>query len=138
MRVLLIEDNPGDVELLRLGFEESFEPARHLRFDVRADGRAGMTALCDAAQCATSPYQLIVLDLNLPVHSGFELLAFIKRHERLRNVPTVVLTSSDRPAERSRARALDADGYFLKPATFSGYVALVGSLGQYLVPSAPS
>ncbi len=137
MRILLIEDNPGDVELLRLGFEESFEErGRHLIFDVRMDGRSGMTALTDAAQRATPPYQLVVLDLNLPVYSGFDLLAFIKQHERLRNLPTVVLTSSNRPAERARARALDADGYFLKPSSFEGYVALVGSLGQYLVPHA--
>ena len=130
-RVLLIEDNPGDVELLRIGFDEG---RRQVALDVAGDGRTGLARLVDAARGVTPPWQLIVVDLNLPFYGGFELLAFIKRHERLRNVPAVVLTSSDRPAERVRARELDADGYFLKPTSFDGYATLIGALGQYLVP----
>ena len=71
-RMLLVEDNPGDVELLRQAFEEA-----HYKIDIIAasDGRRAMRLLDEAASASEQSYNIIILDLNVPYINGMELLA---------------------------------------------------------------
>lgn len=128
-RLLLVEDNPGDVELLRLAFEEA---GRHLEIESARDGREAMRLIDAASAAATPPYRLIILDLNVPIINGIELLARIKRDPRLAMVPTVILTSSSSPADRGTSERLQADAYLIKPISFGDYAAITNLLWGYL------
>ncbi len=77
-----------------------------------------------------------MLDLNLPKVNGLEILAYVRQHPRLAQVPTVVLTTSNRAQDREHARLLGAADYLVKPAVFSEFLDLVFGLRRFLVPAA--
>ena len=74
---------------------------------------------------------LILLDLKLPRRSGFEVLAWIKRHARLRRVPVVVLTSSKTSTDIERAYDLGANSYLAKPLRPEGLLSMVTQINSY-------
>jgi CheY-like chemotaxis protein len=67
---------------------------------------------------------LILLDLNLPLRSGFEVLAWVRAQPELRDLPVVIYSSSGRPEDRARATALGATDYLLKPSSGMGFVTV--------------
>lgn len=123
VRILLAEDNPGDVRLLRETLKES-RIRNHLdvvdngvdviRFLHRSDEFGGV-ALPD----------LILLDLNLPRKDGREVLAEIKSDPRLRRIPVVVLTSSKADEDIVRSYDLHANAYVTKPVGLDQFVDVV-------------
>lgn len=124
-QVLLIEDNPGDIELTRIAFEESglnvgLQTATSLREALR---------LLDELQ---APPDLILLDLNLGDGSGHDVLAKVRQEPDLAEVPVVIITTSDYPQDRARATALGATGYVVKPNSFDHFVDLVRGLEPLL------
>ncbi|HET9620025.1 MAG TPA: response regulator [Kofleriaceae bacterium] len=128
LRVLLVEDNPGDADLIRDTLEAS---ARPLDITVVGDGAAATDYLRQIADDPTYGHRrpdLVVLDLNLPRRDGRAVLTEIRRHPRLRPIPVVVLTSSD--AERDIVGCYEAGAscYVTKPgdlATFQGVVRAI-------------
>ena len=105
-QILLAEDNPADVYLIRTALEEH---GVKIPLQVAADGREVLEILDQQGQLAEPQLKLIILDLNLPRHDGIEIL------QRLReiggswpHVPVVVLTSSDSPRDRIAATELGA------------------------------
>ena len=101
-------------------------------FMQRALSRAGVSvnfqAVCDgdkavAYLAASPPYEnrplprLILLDLNLPARSGFEVLEWFREQPALQHIPVVIFSSSGRPEDRERARVLGASDYILKPTS---------------------
>jgi CheY-like chemotaxis protein len=112
--VLVIEDDPGAVRLLRTYLE-----AEGYEVEVAADGEAGLAA---ARAC---PPAAILLDVLLPGMDGWEVLRNLKADPGLRDVPVVVVTVVD---ERNVAMSLGAVDYFLKPVQRD---ALLARLGQY-------
>jgi chemotaxis family two-component system response regulator Rcp1 len=113
-RILLAEDNPGDVRL----FVEALN-GRNLQFDLTLaeDGQKALALVRSAAagDPANSP-DIIVLDVNLPKHNGDEVLRQVRAEPTLRSVPVVMLTSSESPADQARAVELGADLYIRKPS----------------------
>jgi two-component system, chemotaxis family, response regulator Rcp1 len=109
-KILLAEDNPGDVRL----FCEALD-SRALPFEltVATDGEKAIAIVTDA-----SPKQLdlIVLDVNLPRHKGDEVLRHVRAEPSLSKVPVIVLTSSAAPADQATASWLGADLYIRKPS----------------------
>jgi DNA-binding response OmpR family regulator len=84
---------------------------------------------------------LIVLDLKMPIVDGFDVLRWLGTRAELKHLPVVVLTSSNQPADRSRALELGAREYFIKPSNPSALGAIVEEmnrrwLGQGDTPSA--
>lgn len=77
----------------------------------------------DADEAVPCP-ALFLLDLNLPTKSGDEVLAHIRRSKRCAHLPVVVVTSSDSPEDRERARQLGADRYFRKPCDYDDFLHL--------------
>jgi two-component system response regulator len=71
------------------------------------------------------------LDLKLPRRSGFDVLAWMKSHEKLRRVPVVIFTSSNVGADLDRAYDLGANSYLVKPAAPSDLVAMVAQINSY-------
>ncbi len=128
-RVLLVDDNPGDIALTEEAFAENRLDADFL---TAAEGEEAQRLLAELGDLPAGPQlALIMLDLNLPRLNGAELLAFCKQHPRLKDVPTVMLTTSNRPQDRERCLALGAEAYLVKPAVFSDFLTLVQGLSRY-------
>lgn len=120
--VLLADDNPSDVYLIREALREhSVDCSLH----VVSDGKealgiiAGETGTGDPGSLG-----LIILDLNLPRHDGIEILQRLRESERLEHVPVVVLTSSDSPRDRILANQLGATRYLRKPSSLEEFLSL--------------
>jgi CheY-like chemotaxis protein len=128
-RVLLVDDNPGDIALTQEAFAENHLDAE---FVTAGGGEEAQRLLAELGDRASGPeLALIVLDLNLPRINGAQLLAFCKQHPRLKLVPTVMLTTSNRAQDRDRCMELGAEDYLVKPAVFSEFLELVEGLRRY-------
>jgi CheY-like chemotaxis protein len=129
VEVLLVEDNPGDVRLTR---EALGEARREISLNVVNDGLDALRFLRREPPYASAPRpNLILLDLNLPKKDGREVLKEIKTDEELKEIPVVVMTTSDAQADVRRAYGLHANCYVTKPADFDAFVTLVKSLEQF-------
>ena len=130
--ILLVEDNPDDVELTRLAFAEAGEPHR---LHVVSDGAEaadyllarGRHADRDGAELPA----LVLLDLNLPRLDGHEVLQAIRADASTRCLPVVVLTTSVEPSDVDRAYVLGANSYIQKPVEFEQFVWAVKQVGLY-------
>lgn len=129
VRILLVEDNPGDVDLIR----EHLEASRVLLdLTVVSDGVEAEARLRGTGRHAGMPRpDLVVLDLNLPRRSGAEVLASIKADPDLRAIPVVVLTSSDAEADIARSYADGANCYITKPVSLAGLQTVVSALESF-------
>lgn len=74
---------------------------------------------------------LMLLDLKMPLKSGFEVLSWIRQHPEFNSLPVVVLTSSQESADVNRAYALGANSYLVKPASFVSLVEMINRLKEY-------
>jgi CheY-like chemotaxis protein len=72
--------------------------------------------------------ELILLDLKMPSSDGFDVLVWLRNHDKFKNLPAVVLSASDNPSDTQRARALGATAYLFKPAAYDGYPKVVQAL----------
>lgn len=125
MEILIVDDNPEDAELtLRALRQAQFADAVH----VLQDGAEALDYLLDDARPLP---RLVLLDLKLPKVGGLEVLARIKRHERLRTLPVVALTSSRETLDVQRAYRLGVNSYVVKPVSFERFVEAVSTVGQY-------
>jgi CheY-like chemotaxis protein len=129
IRILLIEDNPGDVQLTRLALEEG---KLLVDLSVVGDGVAALEFLQKQGKYADAPHpELILLDLNLPKKSGHEVLAEIKSDENLKRIPVVVLTTSQAEEDILKSYNLHANCYITKPVSFEQLIRVVKSLEDY-------
>ena len=129
--ILHVEDDPNDVVLLEHAFRKA-----GVDFDLQAvhDGDQAMAYLrgnANYSDRARYPLpQLILLDLKMPRVGGFEVMAWLRQEERLRNLPIVVLTSSNHDADIKRAFELGAKSYLVKPVGFEALVDLVKTISS--------
>lgn len=132
--VLMIEDNPGDIVLVK-------EALKRTSLDYRMNiVRNGMDALEYLLKLgdhvnASSP-DLIILDLKLPRKTGLEVLEVIQQNPVLRGIPLVILSSSQSELERARTYRLPDNSYLLKPNTFQDYIVLIESIESFRRESA--
>ena len=130
--ILLVEDDDDHAKLVRRGLGRSPVP---FRLEHVKDGEAALDYLHQRgrfAEPATSPRPaLILLDLRLPRIGGLEVLAEIKELESLRDIPTVVLTSSESERDKARAYGHHANSYVPKPVDFGQFGRLMEELGLY-------
>ena len=124
IEVLLVEDNPGDVNLTRIALAE-----REIRVNlsVVADGVEAMNFLHNHPV----PPDLILLDWNLPRKDGGEVLIEIRADERLQRIPVIVLTTSQAQEDILRAYDLHANCYITKPVEFGRFVEVVQSIEDF-------
>jgi CheY-like chemotaxis protein len=129
--VLLVEDDPGDVLLIREAFAEQKVGNR---LEVVSDGVEAMRYVR-----GEEPYSdraapdLILLDLNLPRKSGAEVLAEIKADEVLATIPVVVLTTSESEEDVLRAYRHHANAYVTKPVDFDRFRDIVHQIDDFFV-----
>jgi CheY-like chemotaxis protein len=129
LEVLLVEDSPGDVRLTQEAFRQSASP---IRLHVAVDGAEALGFLRREGKQFDAPRpDIILLDLNLPKMDGREVLAHIKQDERLKMIPTVILTTSDAEADILRSYELQANCYLTKPVQLDEFETLVKSINDF-------
>ena len=129
VQILLVEDNPGDVGLVK----EAFLEGRLLhKLHVAKDGVEAMDFLRRHGRFAGMPVpDLILLDLNLPKKDGREVLAEIKNDCGLREIPVIVLTTSDDEADVHRVYSLHANCYLTKPVDMDEFIRKVRGIEDF-------
>ena len=126
--ILIVEDNPGDVRLIKEALNtSSIQPTLYFARDGLEATRFLETRRQDGFP------HLMVLDLNLPKKSGFEVLEYVKRDEMLKRIPVIVLSSSQNPEDVARAYDLHANCYLTKPANFEAFIAVVRALEYFWI-----
>jgi two-component system, chemotaxis family, response regulator Rcp1 len=123
--VLLVEDNPGDVVLIREALRDGSVP---VRLSVAVDGDAALARL--RRQDVPRP-DLILLDLNLPRLNGREVLAAVKADPGLLCIPVVVLTSSEADSDVAASYDLHANCYIVKPSDLEQLLHVVRSVVSF-------
>lgn len=129
--ILLAEDNPADVYLIREALKEhGIDSPVHVVWDGKE-----VLQFIEEASLAAHRLGLIILDLNLPRHDGIEVLQRLRETEGLSHVPVVVLTSSDSPRDRVVASEFGATCYLRKPFSLEQFLSLGGVFKDLLVSS---
>ncbi len=130
--ILLVEDNPDDVELTRLAFDEA-KIANQLV--VVGDGAEALDYLFAKGKYAdrdpTELPSIVLLDLNLPKVDGREVLQAVRANEATKTLPVVVLTTSTEPFDVEASYALGVNSYIQKPVDFEQFVWAVKQVGLY-------
>jgi CheY-like chemotaxis protein len=129
--VLLVEDDPGDVLLIREAFEYN---KVHNTLHVASDGVEALDFLYrrNGHEDAPRP-DLVLLDLNLPRKDGREVLEEIKADRDLRPIPVVVLTTSEAEEDILRSYDLHANAYVTKPVDFDRFIEVVRLIDDFFV-----
>jgi len=124
IEVLLVEDNPSDVELTLRALQK-----RNLanRVVVARDGVEALQLLERAEQ----PPKVVLLDLKLPKLNGLEVLRRMKSDDRTRRIPVVVLTSSHEEPDVEESYRLGVNSYIVKPVDFESFASAVAEVGLY-------
>ena len=130
--ILLIEDNPDDVELTLHAFQKN-----HMANDivVATDGAEGLDYLFGtgkyAGRDAEEPPALILLDLQLPKIGGLEVLRKVREDERTKRIPVVIMTTSDEEEDIVNGYNGGANSYLRKPVDFAEFMNAVKQLEMY-------
>lgn len=118
--ILLAEDNRADVYLVRRSFHEH---GIDLELRTVKDGEEALHFVAQIGSQYACP-RLVLLDLNLPKVSGNEVLERLRAHAECKDVPVIVLTSSDSPTDRENVTRLGARAYFRKPSELDRFMQL--------------
>ena len=103
-----------------------------LEVHIASDGERAIEFIAAAERDPNAPCpHVLLLDLNLPKIDGLEVLRRIRASGKCRNLPVLIVTSSDSPADRSMAKQLGA-GYFRKPVTYEEFVKIGNVLKEFL------
>ena len=131
-RILLIEDNPSDIELTRRAFVRS-----HITNElvVVQDGQEALEYLFGSGAYAGRDVSdlpaLALLDLHLPKVSGLDVVRAIRADPRTRRMPVVILTSSNEEQDVAAGYDLGVNSYIQKPVDFARFVDAIRTLGLY-------
>ena len=129
--ILLIEDNPDDVELTLYAFKKNniANPVEVVR-----DGQEALDYLFYKGKYSNSTHPLpglILLDLKLPKVDGIEILKKVKHDRRLKLIPVIVITSSEEDRDVIESYDLGVNSYIRKPVDFDQFVETVKNIGLY-------
>jgi two-component system, response regulator len=131
-KILLVEDNPKDVELTRRALQRANvtnginvveDGVEALNFFFGEDGKGG----CPDDECPV----VILLDLKLPKIDGLEVLRRIRANDKTKRIPVVVLTSSSEEQDIISSYNLGANSYVRKPVRFEDFAEAIRQLGLY-------
>lgn len=127
-RILLVEDSPSDVRLVREALKETSLPVQLV---LARDGVEAMNYLHQTDLGVAASPDLILLDLNLPRKDGREVLAEVKSSSKWKQIPVLVMTSSRSDDDIQQVYTLNANSYITKPDDLKGYVDVVRSIEEF-------
>jgi two-component system response regulator len=131
-KILLVEDNPKDVELTRRALEKANvtngikvveDGVEALKYFFGEDGKSG----CASEECPV----VVLLDLKLPKVDGLEVLRRMRAEEKTKRIPVVVLTSSNEEKDILASYDLGANSFICKPVKFTEFAEAIRQLGLY-------
>ncbi|MFT7156416.1 MAG: chemotaxis family two-component system response regulator Rcp1 [Parvicella sp.] len=129
IKLLLVEDNPDDVVLIKFAFNE-----QKVNCDIfwTKDGVEAENFLKKLDKYVDVPTpDIVILDLNLPKKNGFSVLKFIKSSPVLKELPVIVLTTSTNPDDIRKCYAGHANCYIKKPSDLQGFLEIIGNVKTY-------
>jgi two-component system, response regulator len=130
--ILLVEDNPSDIELTKRAFARG-----HISNElvVVTDGQQALDYLFGTGNFSGRKIKelptITLLDIKLPKYDGLEVLRRIRENERTRRMPVVMLTSSDEERDIATSYDLGVNSYIRKPVDFNQFVESIQQLGLY-------
>jgi chemotaxis family two-component system response regulator Rcp1 len=129
VEILLVEDNPGDVRLVKEVFSET-ETDNNIQ--IAFDGEEAMRILRQEGEYANSSLpDLILLDLNLPKKDGREVLREVKEDEKLKCIPVVILTTSNAEDDLIETYNHNANCYITKPVDLDQFISVVETIEAF-------
>jgi len=129
VRLVVIEDNPADVLLLRDALTEA---GLNCSLEQYTNGEQALAAVASMAEAP----DLILLDLNLPRVHGFEILKAIRERPLLAGAKVAVVTTSPAAADKLQSQKLGADAYIVKPSGYEEFLAVVSTAIKQLLGGA--
>lgn len=130
--ILLVEDDPGHARLIEKNLRRAGVSNRIVHLD---DGQKAIDFLFYKGDYAENPHPapfLVLLDLNLPILDGNQVLQRIKADERTKRIPVVMLTTTDTPHEIARCYELGCNVYVTKPVEYENFCEAIRNLGLML------
>ena len=129
-RILLVEDDPNDVELIQLALD-SYQFVNQI--DVVNDGQKAIHYLLGTEEQPTQNAlpRMVLLDLKLPKVSGIKVLETIRAHPRTHNLVVVVMTSSQEDKDLRTCYELKVNSYIVKPLDFGQFTEVIRNLACY-------
>lgn len=121
-QVLLIDDDRDDAELFK---EALWEVNSSIAFEHYDDSKAGLNVLLE--KHSNLP-DVIFLDINMPIISGWQCLSEFKKTDHLKHIPVIMFTTSSQDREREIAKELGADGFITKPSEYKALKELISSV----------
>lgn len=127
--ILLVEDNPDDVLITKRAFKKG--KIKNKLYTVE-NGIEAVKFLKKEDDYSDAPTPaLILLDINMPLMNGFQVLEKIKGDPKLRSIPVIMLTTSERDSDIDRAYALGCNSYIVKPVNFQKFLDVVINAQEY-------
>jgi CheY-like chemotaxis protein len=129
-QVVVVEDNPADVDLLKYALESAEVDCSLTVFDKGADARAYFQR--QEKYGSTLAPDLAILDLNLPQYDGIEILEAMRANPAFAELPVAILSSSSSPRDRARIEAYRVSRYITKPPDLDEYLRIGFTVKQLL------
>ncbi len=129
IEILLVEDNPADVRIL-----ETYFAGANSKYNLHVveTGEAALSFLYRGVEYTDAPRpDIVLLDLKLPEMTGFEVLAAVKQHDYLMDIPVIVLTGSTDNADVQKAYSLKANCFLKKPDNTESFAELIQAIDQF-------
>ncbi len=131
IHILLVEDNEGDILLINEALEEA---KIIINLSVVRDGQSAVDFLHKKQpfEAVESP-DLVLLDVNLPILNGHEVLQHVKSNETLKSIPIIMLTTSSSPKDIEFAYANHVNSYITKPVNVSDFLQVVSGIENFWI-----
>lgn len=129
MKILLVEDDKGHATLVQMNLREG---GLNNAIDHVINGQQALDYVNYYVKSNESSSLLILLDLNLPGVDGYEVLKILKANEKTRQIPIIVLTSTDDNDEIEQCYALGCNVYLRKPVDYDEFIESIKTLGLFL------
>ncbi len=134
IKILLVEDNEGDILLTTEALEECKVPSE---LHILRDGSEALHFLITKARKSLKELpDLILLDINLPKKNGYEVLESVKNHPDLKHIPIIMLTTSSSETDILRAYREHANCYIVKPLEVSDFLNVTSKIEEFWLNTA--
>ncbi len=130
--ILLVEDNPADIDLIKYTFKKNKIENRLITI---MDGQSAIDYIVDHKDCGEGYFEpdLIILDINLPKRSGLEVLEVIKNDDDAKVIPVVMLTTSASPTDIDEAYQHYVNAYLVKPVEMHDFIDVITKLEDFMI-----